>query len=338
MVGLRAQREVGEEAVASRALRRLNFHPREHRSEYFRFAALPSNLAALESALLFSTGLTPFVAVSGCTGWGKSQILRIAAEHVQLETNLKVKVRSAGQYLLRRGRWDMPGPLILDDAQLCLQRPRERQVLRNALELRSRLGRPTMLTFACERSSKAMESCLPQLHRWSVAHIPAPGRLERQVVLRQLARAEGIELSDRLFSLLSTMINGNGHSLLGAIQRLGLLNNAWFGLENECLALGTVHPYLAADWDLRRLVDRCIYETTEPLGLDFCPDLARCVSIHFMRRLFAIPEEDVARFYRIEPGEVFSHEHVFSLALMDPKVSRLRAICLEALDQSLALI
>ena len=38
-------------------------------------AALPSNVEAIEAALMFSAGLNPFVAIVGPSGWGKSHLL-----------------------------------------------------------------------------------------------------------------------------------------------------------------------------------------------------------------------------------------------------------------------
>lgn len=324
-----------EEAAASRALRRFQIYPRHLRPIYHRFAVLPSNIGGLEAGLLFAAGVNPFVALVGPTGWGKSHLLRVTAEQWHLESGTKVRIRSAGSYLVRRGRWDIPGPLILDDAQMCLVKPRERQAFRNALELRTRLGRPTLVAFTSEKPASSHLGLLPQAHKWVAADVPAPKDLERQAILRLLLDIEGLTMSDRLVHVLASIIRGSGDALLGAVQRLGLIQSEWLSFEDELMALGIVQPLTDGNWDLCRWIDRTIEATTEPLGLDFCPELTRCLSIHFLRGAMGLAEETVAQYYRIEPGDVFSHERAFRTALADPKVYRLEKICAEALSGAL---
>ncbi len=168
-----------------------------------------------------------------------------------------------------------------------------------------------------------------------MVELPAPLAEERQVVLRRLAAIEGLELPDRLIRALANLVSGSGHAILGVVQRLGIVQKRWSGLPSELQALAVARPFLSRDFDLRELVDRTITETIEPLSLEMCEELGSCVSVYVLRRIADLGEEDIAAYFNIEPGDVFSYLTAFEGALEDPRVQRLTRICLQALDEAL---
>lgn len=329
---MRVRRAYGAPAAATGVISRLQVQSRPACPEYERFVVLPSNLEGLEAALMLGSGVSPFVAIVGPTGWGKSHLMRVAAEQSLSSFGVRPKIRQGCQ-LTRGGRWDLTGPLILDDVHLCLGRPREFQALRNALELRVRLGRPTMVCFT-GMTKHQIASMLPHMNCWTVAEVPLPHPEERQAILRMLVTQERLVLSDRLVRHLAKSIDGSGDALRGVVQRLGVSKADWTGAEDELLALGTVRPFLAQPHAPLRWVDCHVRRVIEPLGLEGYEDLATNLSIHILRKMMGIAESDVSQYYRIEPGDVFSIEHAFECALHDPKVQRLERVCLDALSDA----
>ncbi|MCC7103381.1 MAG: hypothetical protein IT206_09935 [Fimbriimonadaceae bacterium] len=327
------RRAFGEPATATRALQSLQSAPLTLRPEYECFVVLPSNIEGVEAAMMLGAGISPFVAIVGPTGWGKSHLLRVAAEQAHFACGVRPKVRQGGN-LIGKGRWDHPDPLLIDDAQLCLHRPRQFQALRKALDLRVRLGRATMVGFTGGKRSQ-VEVLLPQLERWSVAEIPVPHQHERQAILRLIAEKEGLVLSNRLIMILSRLVDGSGDALVGLIRRLGLIQADWIRFEDEMLALGIARPYMADPIRMIRWCNQVLDQITEPLGLEGNSHLTRSLAIFFLRKLMGIGESDVSQYYKVEPGDVFSYEHAFELALQDPKIQRLGQVCRAGLDQAL---
>ncbi|MBL8060704.1 MAG: hypothetical protein JNK63_08335 [Chthonomonas sp.] len=332
---MRVKRAYGAPSTVAHALVRAKALPRALRPEYEGFVPLPSNILGLEAALMLGSGVSPFVAVVGPTGWGKSHLMRVAAEQFQWDFGVRPKVRRGG-HLLNRGRWDHPAPLLLDDVQQCLGRPREQQALRNALELRVRLARPTMIGFTGGQAIE-VNQILPQLEMWSIAEVPTPHPVERQSILRQMAEQEGLVLSDRLVCLLAKLVDRSGDALLGLVKRLGLIQREWMTFEDEMLALGVARPHMSDPNRVLKWVTSQLQTIIEPLGLDQHEDLARSLAIYYLRKVLGIGESDVSQYYRIEPGDVFSYEHAFEAARLDPRVQRLERVCQQDLNRALDL-
>lgn len=324
-----------EEIGVSRVLRRYQAPPLEMETALSRFTVLPSNVNALEASLLFSHAFSPFLAIAGPSGWGKSLLLRVASEQFTKERGWRLPIWSSSHFLSGGDRWDRPEPLVLDDAQVCLAKSRDRQRLRHLLELRVRLNRPTFIAATSERGVRAVEPYLPSLQRWVALDLPKPQRQERQVLVRHMAEREGVLLSDRLADLLARRISDSGGCMLGAVQRLGLVQRDWSGLDQELRALALTRMHFGSDFDLRRWIYQSVRETVEPLALQICPEVERSLSIFLMRKVCDLPEGEVAEYFEMEPGDVFSHTIAFQLALSDPRVERLSQIVMGALDDAL---
>lgn len=309
--------------------------PRKSSLDSLTITPLPCNVVGIESALFFADGVLPFVALCGPSGWGKSQILSAAAQRITHQTGRSTPTHSATTYLLRGGRWDSPEPLLLDDAQACSVHTRERQLLRNVLELRVRLRRPTLVSFTSVQSASRLHAVLPCPARWVIHTIPEPAREERQVILRDLARRNGLDLSDRLIHVLSVVLDGSGRACAAAIQRLALVGTKWHGLSGELQALATVRPYLKHSWTLCGFTERAMTELFDSLGLEFDPVFARSLTVHLLRDVAAVTEEQVACRLGLDRGVVFAHQSAFNEALVDARVQRLKLVALAALDAAM---
>src|SRR5512133_2618354 len=178
-------------------------------------ATLPSNVEAIEAAMLFSTGLENLVAVIGPSGWGKSHLLTAAADRMRMEFGLStVEVQNVGDWLTNNCRQAQFMPVILDDVQTCLSSTKTKQHLRLALERRAKAARPTLLSFTASAMDRQIKSLLPQLREWTVVPIKAPTPSERVLVVRQMCKSEGLTLSDTLVDLIAKKVNGNGRTYI----------------------------------------------------------------------------------------------------------------------------
>lgn len=272
-----------------------------------RFATLPSNAGAVEGVLSFVRGDLPFVALFGPSGWGKSHLLDEAAKFTRAYRLPGSEVRVANSWLRETSGYAQEPVLVLDQVQDALGKVRERQLLRHALEIRLRLGRPTLLALTAGESESPLNRILPR-QRLQQFLLEKPTRHERQQIIRQIARNESVHLSDRLVTALARSLAGNGNSISGAIQRLGLLQSCWSSPEDELRALGTLKPHLSwrRGWDLRDHVYENVVHVLQKNGVQD-QRWAQEVSIFFMLRSFGLSEADVGSYFGISTGEVHRH-------------------------------
>lgn len=303
------------------------------RSTFASFAPLPSNVEAAEACLRFSAGVEPLVAITGLSGWGKSHLLEAAA--LRMAKSLPpVRLASVDEHLRGQGSDDVSGPLLLDDCQMVLGRPKARLALRLLLERRVRAGRPTLLAFTLPRPTRAVAGLLPQERSWTVATIEAPAAAERAMLIEQMASVEGLTLSPRLVRIVSTRMHGNGRTLSGALKRLRLAGATWLDSTATVRACGLLDPFFADDphWDLRLSIGRLAERHRTRFGRVLPADLATYV----MLRVAGLAEADVARSLGIEPGVAYLRAGRFAQEMMaDPAVAgyleRFAEIVVEAL-------
>lgn len=303
LYGLEAERE-GAAYVHRREGARLSEALGEAHPGFSTFITLPSNVRAIESAMLFAGGFVPFVALCGATGWGKSHLLQAASDMIRRESGRIVPVCSAVDWLAQPARTDSQRPLILDDVQAAMQVVRSRQQLRIVLERRVRSGKPTLLAFTTDRSPKPVRFCLPCGREWTHGHLPEPSREERELFVRRLAQSEGLGLSETLARLMSRHIDGNARTILGAIQRLSLSSNAWTDRRSVLRGLGLLEPFLSQDGglDLRDCVHETVLRYWMPVST---PVTATEMSIFIMLRLLGLNEHGVASYFRTTEGDVY---------------------------------
>lgn len=278
------------------------------RSGFASLVALPSNVRAIESALLFSGGIQTFVVLAGPSGWAKTQMLRAVAHTVHREQGHRAPIVSASGWDSHVSRIDGLGPLLLDDVQYLFGRLRAGQQLRQLLEKRVRLGRPVILACTLEGSLRPMRQFLPREREWVVAAIGEPEAAERELIVRHLAQRERVDLPRPLVALLAKRAAGNGHSLSGAIQRLRAADLTLSDHLGCLRAAGLMHPYLGdqVGWDLRdhtHEVIQGIVPSLREAGWTVC---AREASMLAMRSLLGLGEDEVGSFFGIDRGRVFS--------------------------------
>lgn len=263
-------------------------------------AAVPSNLEALEASILFGSGLQTFAAIIGPSGWGKTHMLEAVARQLRSRSAYRdLEVHSATEWLQSSQRPDPQIPLLLDDVQDVLSSGRLRVMFRLALERRAKAGRPTLLAFTAPKANRSIKGLLPSAREWVVSTIAAPAPEERQVVVRKIAAAEGVQISDALVKLLSSKLRGNGLTIRGAMKRLKLHEGDWLGAEGTLRACGVLNPFFSdnSSWDLREHIMECAKSTDwgGPAEL----------GAFVMLRKALLAEADVAAFLQVEPGAAY---------------------------------
>ncbi len=265
-------------------------------------APLPSNVEAVEAALLFSAGLRPLVALVGPSGWGKSHLLDAVAYRLSQE-GIRAEPMGATDFLIGGARCDPGMPLLLDDAQEVLGKPRHRLMLRLALERRVRAGRRTIMAFTLSGPTRPVKAFLPASRDWAVVTMDAPRPQERAPLLNQMAAAEGLSLSPALARVLATSMQGNGRTLCGALKRLRLAGTDWLDARSTLRACGVLDPFFAdnSGWDLKMKIRKAAEAHRARFSRVSATDLA----LYTMLREAGLGEADVARFMSLEPAEAY---------------------------------
>jgi len=278
------------------------FSPVERR--FGTLAELPSNVEAIEAALLFSAGLSPFVAIVGPSGWGKTHLLECATHRLAQDYGYRPAIVNASEWLNGQAQVDARLPLLIDDAQDVVSRTRSKVQLKLALERRVRTGRPTMLAFTGERLTRQHVSFLPKIREWALHEIGTPKAEERVLIVEQLAKLEGLNISRYLAKLLATRMRGNGNTLHGALNRLRPYGSHWATATEVIQACGVLDPFFAdnPDWDLK---DK-IKQAGQRISAKF-PTVEPCKATAYVMIFVAkLSEIDVARSCGIEPSQ--AHE------------------------------
>ncbi len=270
---------------------------------------MPSNVQAIEAALLFSCGLQTFVTILGPSGWGKSHLLQSAAYGLAQTHRDPVPILSATDWLSYPHLVDPAKPLLLDDVQDALLKTRTKVQLRLALERRVRAGRPTLLSFTVPRSTRQLRHHLPSLHLWTIASMTEPAVAERLVIVNRMAEAEGLTISTGLAKLLALRMKGNGRTLIGAMKRLRLHGALWIDGFAIIRACGILNPFFADNsaWDLK---DRMAEAGT--LTRPLYPALPWIqLMTYAMLREACLPESEVAHFFDVNPAVAYQRAASF---------------------------
>lgn len=272
-------------------------------------AGIPSNVEAVEAALTFAGGDSPFAALIGPSGWGKTHLMQAVASHVSREEKRIVPIHNAVEWMSSLSGSELEQPLLLDNVQDALVRPKVRQNMRAALERRVRLNLPTMLSFTASRPTRPLKSLLPSCQDWVVANIKAPDPRERLVVIAQISTAEGVAISQGLARLLAYKMKGNGRTLVGALKRLRLYGPVWLDSRMTLKACGLLDPFFADNsaWDLKEQIHRIAQSPEFRKG----PASAMDMALFTMLREACLSEADIARFVGIGPSEVYQRSARF---------------------------
>ena len=272
-------------------------------------AGVPSNVEAVEAALTFAGGSNPFAALVGPTGWGKTHLMEAVAGQVSREEGCIVPIHNAVEWAAAAHGAEREHPLLLDNVQDALVRPKMRQNIRATLDRRVKRGLPTMLSFTANRPTRPLKSLLPSCQDWTVASIKAPDPREKMVVISQISQAEGVAISQGLARLLAYKMRGNGRTLVGALKRLRLYGPTWLDSRATLKACGILDPFFADNsaWDLKEQIHRISNNGDFRYSRAGSPDMA----IFTMLREACLSEAEIARFLGIGPSEVYQRSAKF---------------------------
>jgi hypothetical protein len=293
-------------AAANPRLSEILFDERDR--SFASIAAFPSNVEAIEAALMFTTGIHQRLAIVGPSGWGKTHLLSAVCNLVSRERDAAVDRISVLDFLSAPGREAQH--LILDDVQDVFSRPRARQSLHLALTRRVRSSRPTVLAFTAAKPSRQIRALLPNSREWIIVTIGEPHAEERILLLNHMGRQEGLALCPRLVKVLAYQMKGDGRTYVGALKRLRTVGASWSAPEESLRALGLLDPFFRdnAGWDLKLNILGIADEFGSP-----CPGLAPLdLALYVMLHLAELAEADVARAAGLAPAEVYHRANRFA--------------------------
>jgi chromosomal replication initiation ATPase DnaA len=272
------------------------------------------NVEAIEAALVFSAGLTHFIAIIGPSGWGKSHILHAIQNRFRAEGREAYPAMSASKAVGDHSNLTFSSPLLLDDCQESVDGGRSRSMLRLTLETRVRTQRPTILSFTGSKVTRQIRSLLPHPREWTVCVIDTPQPHERTLLIERMAEADGLVLSSALVKILAHEMYGNGRTIAGALKRLRLFGSNWEDNLLTVRACGILNAFFSdnSSWDLKHRILRLIYDPRRnvDLGKQF-PDLAA----YIMLKVASLGEAEVARSLNVESAEAYFSASRFEIEL-----------------------
>lgn len=299
------------------------------------FAALPSNLGAIEAGMRFAESTTPYVVVVGASGWGKSHLLEAVVQYMRLQGRPANRPIAATIYATFPERFEEHLPVLLDDVQDAWANMRTKQQLRRLLERRVKSGRPTMLAFADSVSRQEASRFLPNERDWGFQHVQQPSRTERERVVRQIADSEGVRLSKPIVRLLSRHVAGNGRTIQGAVHTLRLVRHDWSRRDDVCEACGVLMPYIHGEngWDPRDVVMDVVAATLASRSVEGV--LPEQVCAYMLISEMGLSEYDVATFLGVSPTKAYAMSNGVKLQLADPTLALCVQTCHDAVVRSL---
>jgi len=299
------------------------------------FAAIGSNLGAIEAGMRFAQATTPFVLIIGAAGWGKTHLLESVSHYMGLQGIQANRPIAATIYACFPDRTDESLPLMLDDVQDAWTNMRTKQELRRLLERRVRAKRQTMVAFSDGVTRAEAVRYLPGSQEWGCQTIREPTRTERDLVVRQIADVEGVALSKPIVTLISRHLFGNGRSILGAIQTLRLIRPDWSRRSDVCEACGVLMPYIHGEdgWDPRDVMNEAVAATYSVLPVAGVTSGQVCA--YMLISEMGLSEYDVATFLDVSPTKAYAMSNGVKLQLADARLADCVQMCRSAVVKSL---
>ncbi|MBS1706796.1 MAG: hypothetical protein JST40_13080 [Armatimonadetes bacterium] len=248
------------------------------------------------------------MALIGPSGWGKTSLLQCVSNYRCNQKLGTIGIRSLRTQPVRWEHLETVPVLILDDAGYAFRSPRAKHDLRMLLERRAKAGRSTIIAIETDLSTKALRNQLPYSRNWSVGEITEPTKDEFPLMVRHFAKNYGLHISETLISLLAKKLTGNGHALVGALQRLQLVQLSWLTLESVAAACGVLNENLSAadGWDIRdHIVDLIDSAPSTRSTLKSSADRIAFAAF-VMRKAFRLPEREVAGYLGLDEGRVYN--------------------------------
>lgn len=293
------------------------------------FAALPSNIGAMEIAMRFASGSARFVGLFGPCGWGKSHLLQAVLETME-QNHLAPLMMSALQWTELPNRNSIRNPILLDETQELMLHPRSKHIWRQSIEHRLRTGRRTLIAWTSDWCFGPTNQLLPPSREWVIAQLDSPGIDEKVLVVLQMAAAKDVRISQAIAQLIARHVNGNGRSVNGAIQRLRLVSKDWTQPQDLLKACGIIRPYILGHdgWDPR---DQVLDAVCRTLGLSERDLSVQEVSCYFMTKEMELAELEVAESLKVTPGTVYKMSNSIQSQLSVPAASSLINACRNAI-------
>lgn len=264
-------------------------------------ASFESNVEAIDAGLRFAIGRLDYIAIVGPSGWGKTHLLDAISLRIH-QSNFDVipEVVSVSDNF---NGLDNSSPVLLDDVQEALSRPRLRHTLTLMLERRVRAGRPTVLAFTLPKPTRNLSAFLPSLRGWEIAMMGEPVGEEREKLLLQMAASEDLAFSPALGRILARHMHGDGRTLSGALKRLRLSGTDWLDAPSTLRAVGLLDPFFADNsaWDLKDRVFKAAESAHSRFGRVLASDLALYTLLHEAK----LNELDVARAAHVAPANAY---------------------------------
>ncbi|HLO96966.1 MAG TPA: DnaA/Hda family protein [Fimbriimonas sp.] len=305
-----------------------------HSTEFSSLAALPSNVDALEAALLFSNTHVPFVVISGPSGCGKTQLLDASRDFLKHHSDEDVEMMSASQFLKLQRRVDMRKVLILDDCHEVMQQPKQMLQFRMAMDRRVKSSRPTMLAVT-KGVCRKWTSAIPAERKWRVEEISEPGLSERVSLVQHMARSEKLQLSDTFARIIALKLKGNARVVKGALHTLRLEKGIWLEPSEVLRGCGMLNPFFEdnSTWDLRH----SIFRRTELFKEGMDADEVKAMSVYLMLKVAGLPEAAVAQYFGCPGSVCYQGRQEFAKKLAESAQLRHELLaCVEATVEHLA--
>lgn len=225
---------------------------------------VPSNIQAIQAATQFARKAISAVAIIGPSGWGKSIVLECTAELMRTSA-CPVKVMTAKDWLKNDAAWTSRCPLLLDEVQQVFAHTSQKQALRWRIRQRVDKGLPTFLSISDRRLRGEVERLLQPRQKWVIKSIEEPTEAERQQIVERIAAEQGLRIHGDVAKLIALRMRGNGRSISGCLQTIGLAQKSWTGRESVLSVCGALRPYLdeVEGWDLRDEVQEAVRQTLQ---------------------------------------------------------------------------
>lgn len=290
------------------------------------FTALPTNIGAIEATIRFAEGTSPFVAIFGPSGWGKTHLLSAVERKLAETEESTVAIRSALTWTRSTTRQDLTPVLILDDLQDVFSHPRARHLVRQSIEYRVRTGRRTLVALTTDMPVRKLKSMLPFSGDWLWAAIAEPGIDERQLVVYQIASECQLHLSRPIARLIARHLNGNGRSIRGAIHRLRLVKRDWSKNLDVLPACGVLSPYLLGHegWDPRDTVWEAVQRVCADRNLRLGEGE---ILSYLLLDDVGLSEGEVASFLKVTPAKAYQDCTKVRARCEDAEVKALLEAC-----------
>jgi hypothetical protein len=254
--------------------------------------------------MAFAQGTAPFVILIGPSGWGKTHLVRAAAE-AALVKGSEGMVITAQAFIASPEVMCDPRPVLIDNAHDVRHKPRGRQTLRWMVEGRLKFRRPTLICLDENHSGRLFRELRTLSHDPWVARITNPEAEERELLIMQAASKMGLDLHRSIARLMARHQAGNAHTIVGALNRLSLGRGPWNQESSLPRACGLIFPlFVGSDgWDIRDVAAEAV-EAAFSVGPSTLHERHTCLC-WLLRRVVGLPENRVAEYLKLDARDIY---------------------------------